>query len=128
MSESLIFISRHEVPAEHVDELREISRAYTEATDSTEPDAVTLQLFLDEETRELVTVQIHQSADAADAHLQLAHGSIGRALELVQTTSILVCGEPGPLLAEGLRHNRQAGAAVTVVPTRLSGFVRPTAA
>lgn len=128
MSEPLIFISRHHVPADNLDELRQVGPAFTEYADAVEPDAVALQLFLDDAHRELVYVQVQPTAEAMDAHLQLTHERIARAIELVQTTSITVCGTPGPLLTEALRHNRTAGVTVTVLPQRLSGFLRPTVA
>ena len=128
MHEPLIFISHNRVPADKLDELRELALAFTEYAETVEPDAVTLQLFLDDTARELVYVQVQPSAEAMDAHLQVTHERIALALELVETTSITVCGTPGPLLTEALRHNRDGGVAVTVLPLRLSGFLRPTVA
>lgn len=128
MHEPLIFISHHHVPADQLDELCRLGRAFTEYAETVEPDAVTLQLFLDATERQLVYVQVQPTAEAMDAHLQLTHERITQALELVETTSITVCGTPGPLLTEALRHNRDAGVTVTVLPARLSGFLRPTVA
>jgi hypothetical protein len=128
MYEPLIFISRHQASSDVLEEALELGRQFIEHVESVEPDALTLQMFLDDDTGELVYVHVHSSAAAADAHLQLTHEHIATALKLLHTTSITVYGAPGPVLTEALQHNSNAGVPVTVMTTRLGGFLRPIAA
>ena len=60
--------------------------------------------------------------------MQLTHDRIAAALDMVESTEIVVCGTPGPLLTQALEHNRQIGASVTVLTQHLDGFFRTVVA
>ncbi|WP_214401258.1 hypothetical protein [Pseudonocardia lacus] len=128
MTDALIFISTHAVPADTLPELRELSAQFVASAREEEPWSAGLHVFLDEDRHELTYVQVQPSADAMDRHLRLARERIGRAVALAPPVRVTVYGAPGPVLAEALRVNAEAGARVSVVADRLAGFQRPVAA
>jgi hypothetical protein len=128
MSEPFIFISNHRVKDGQLDELRRLCAEYADFVEAHEPRAMGFRLSIDDDGPRLSHIIVQPDAAAMDQHMTLAHERIGAALALVDTTSIEVYGEPGPVLAEALRHNAEMGVPVTIASERLGGFVRPAAA
>lgn len=128
MSEPFIFISSHRVKDGRLEELRALCAEYADFVEANEPRAMGFRLSLDDDGPRLSHVIVQPDAAAMDEHMRLAHQRIGAALELVDTTSVEVYGEPGPVLAEALRHNAEMGVPVTIASERLGGFARPAAA
>jgi hypothetical protein len=128
MTDALIFISTHAVPAGALPELRELSARFVASAQAEDPRSAGLHVFLDEDRRELTYVQVQASAEDMDRHLRLARELIGRAVALAPPVRVAVYGAPGPVLVEALRVNAEAGARVSVVADRLAGFQRAVAA
>jgi hypothetical protein len=127
MPEPLIFVSTHRPRAGRETDLREMSREYVTFVADHEPRTAGLQIFTDEVTGQLTYLHIQPDPAAMDEHMRIAGERIGQALAAAETLTVTVYGQPGPILAEALRHNAAAGAAVTVLPTRVGGFLRGTA-
>ncbi|SEF18271.1 hypothetical protein [Jiangella alba] len=128
MSEPFIFVSNHRVKEGRLEELCRLCREYADFVEANEPRAMGFRLSIDDDGPRLSHIIVQPDAAAMDEHLKMAHERIGAALELVDTTSVEVYGQPGPLLAEALRHNADMGVPVAIASERLGGFARPVAA
>jgi hypothetical protein len=124
MSEPIIFVSKHRAGDGGTERLRALGTDFAAFVESAEPRAVGLQLFIDDDGNELTYVQVQPDTDAMEEHMRIAGERIGAALQKLNTTEVTVYGTPGPLLGQALRANAEAGVPVTVVPTRLAGFLR----
>jgi nucleotide-binding universal stress UspA family protein len=127
MSDPLIFVSTHRPRAGRDADLRVMGSRFATFVETNEPRTAGLQIFVDERTGELTYVQVQPDAAAMDDHLRIAGERIGQALEAAETVTVTVYGRPGPILEQALRANAEAGAAVTVLPTRVGGFLRGAA-
>ena len=124
MTTPFIFITTHRIKPGRLDELAAATREYNDFIEANEPLVHAHVAYTDEDRGEISLVQVHPDAESADNHLRLAGEHIGRAADLVETVAITVYGEPGPAVSAALAHNAAAGAAVTVRPDRLAGFLR----
>lgn len=127
MSEPFIFISNHRVKEGRLEELRRLCGEYADFVEANEPRAMGFRLSIDDDGPRLSHIIVQPDATAMDEHMRVAQQRIGAALQLVDTTSVEVYGEPGPVLAEALRHNAEMGVPVTIASERLGGFMRPAA-
>ena len=122
MNDPVFFITTHRVKPGQWDRFKELTDEYLAFVEANEPRAWAHYAYLDESTMEVGMVQVHPDADAADQHMQLAGALIGQGLELTDTLTAEVYGNPGPVVRQALEHNAANGVAVTVKPIGLGGY------
>ena len=125
MSQPFVFVSKHRVKDGAIADLEERSTAFARFVADREPWTIGFRLFLSADGSELTHVQVQPDAERMDLHMQLARDHIGAALELAETTSIEVYGQPGPVLGQVLRMNEEAGVPVTIHVRQLNGVAHP---
>jgi hypothetical protein len=123
MSTPFVFMTKHTINDGELDAVRALGERFAAVAES-ETGVLSFSLHFDVDGTEVSNVQVHQDAASMDAYLPVVQELIGEALERTRTREVEVFGQPGPLLAEVLEHNRQLGATVTVRPDPVSGFVR----
>ena len=124
MTTPFILITTHRIAPGRDLDLVAATLDYDAFIEANEPQVHAHAAYVDDVRNEISLVQVHPDAASADRHLQAAAEHIGRGIELTETVAITVYGEPGPALCDALRRNAEAGAAVTIRPTGLAGFVR----
>lgn len=124
MASPFILITTHDVQDGQLEALDQLSRAFVESIDTSEPDALQYQVYLSDDRTQLTHVLIERDAAAMERHFQLSGELIARSLALAPTTDIVALGEPGPILSDVLAQNAEAGVRVRVQPRQMNGLVR----
>lgn len=126
MPAPLIFINTYAVQEGKLMGLRRFLEELFEILEATEPRALAVNAYLNEDGTEVTIVQIHPDADAVKDYWRVVHQHTGREIGqfLEAPTSTEVFGDPGGLVLERTRHSAGAGVLVSVKPEHLGGFTR----
>jgi hypothetical protein len=124
MAAPFVMITTHRIHPDKLEQLAALTAEYTGFVEATEPRLQAHVAYIDAEHAEVSFVQVHPDAESAENHMQVAGPHIARGLELVDTVSVDVYGEPGPAVRHALEANADLGARVSVKPASLGGFVR----
>jgi hypothetical protein len=124
MSDPLIFVTTHTINEGQLESIKELSKTFTDLVEASDSGVVAFHFYMSEDGTEVSNVQVHADAASMDAYLPVAREKISEALELSQTSSIEVLGDPGPVLQAVLRQNEDQGVRVRVKSNHLDGFTR----
>jgi hypothetical protein len=128
MTAPVFFITTHKIKPGQFGAFKALSDEYLAFVQANEPRAWAHYAYVDEDAMEVSMIQVHPDAASADQHMQIAHALIGRGLDLTETLTADVYGDPGPVVRQALAANAQNGTVVHVKPVELGGYhVAPTA-
>ncbi len=121
MSETFVYTSVFRVREGRREEYRAFARRLAQLVQEEEPDMVHFGIYLDPETGDATTVQVHRSVDNFARHMDLVTPMMGEARELIDLNgmAIRIYGRPTePILAQ---MRSLAGTGATVSISELAG-------
>ncbi len=117
----LIFVGVYRIPAGAADAWRDDARSMTAFVEANEPRIIGFHHYLDAETSQGTTIQIHPDGASLVDHLELAATRIAHGTATVEVIRIELFGAPDPGLIGRLRQMTRAPVTVNA---HVSGFSR----
>ncbi|MBP1632682.1 MAG: hypothetical protein H6Q11_970 [Acidobacteria bacterium] len=117
MAEPLVFISTCRLKEGKLEDYRRLSRKITDLVETGEPDMVHFGFFVDDETNEVTTLQVHRSAENMARHMQLvAAPHLKESAEILDysTMRIALYGAPTEAVLTQVRQLAGTGASVSI--------------
>jgi hypothetical protein len=123
-----IFIATNTVRPGRLPDERRRAPVWAEFIDRNEPRLVAFHEFLSEDATEVEYVQVHPDAQSFEDHLDVLHNAeLTYQDTLEATTAIRIYGKPTARILSALRQSVGPDVPITVLPTHLAGFTRPSA-
>jgi hypothetical protein len=128
VSAPFIFITRHRIRDDKVEEFESFGRTFLEFVEQNQSQPIGFHLYATAEGAEATLVQVHPNAESMDNHLRVSGELIKSVFDYAETASIEVYGTPGPAARMLLEQNRAQGVPVVIQEIALGGFARAVAA
>ncbi len=116
MSETFIYTSVFKVREGKLEDYRCFTRRVAQLVQEQEPAMVHFGIYLDPQTAQATTVQVHRSVDNFARHMELMTPMMGEAREMIDLSemSIRIYGQPTEAVLEQMRSLVGSGVAVSI--------------
>jgi quinol monooxygenase YgiN len=128
MSDPIVFISHSRIKQGELEALKRYAQEIAPVIERGKPGTVVFLAYTDEAGSELHMVHAFPDADAMRRHLEGVDERVAAASELIETTGYEIYGSPSKPVLETMRaFAAELGVPLTVRPSHLGGYVRPSA-
>jgi quinol monooxygenase YgiN len=125
MSEPIVFISHFRIKEGRFDALKQRALDTADGLQSEKPRTILFLSYVDEDRSTISFVHAFADADAMDLHIEGAGERSRAAFEFIEPVGWEIYGSPSTAALETMRQTATAsGAALTVRPEHLAGFLR----
>lgn len=124
MSDPIVFISTHDIKPGKLDEFKTHYEHGAERIEQEKPDTVAFLAYLNEDETTVGTVHVFPDAAAMERHMDGVDDRAARAAEFLEFRQLAVWGSPSEPVFEMMQGATDAGAALQVTPTFVTGYLR----
>lgn len=127
MSAPFLYIATNSIKEGKVEEAREMVNEVAKLVEANEPRIISFNVFLDEENRRFVCVQVHPDAASMETHMQVITEHLKTAYDVIEeTVSEQLYGDGAERMVEEFRQWSPKGV-FTTIPNHEVGFIRSAA-
>jgi len=124
MSEPFVFISKHKIKEGKFDGFKDFFLEGVELLEANKPQTVFFGAYVSEDASEVSIVHVFPDTAAMELHMQGASDRSKKAYEFLEPRSFEFYGTPSSGILEMMKQVAGSGAAVSIKPQQLGGFIR----
>jgi quinol monooxygenase YgiN len=124
MSEPIVFISKHKIKQEKLDEFKQFFTEGMAAVEAEKPNTLFQYAYVNDDWTIVRFVHVVADARAFEEHLIGADDRSKRAYEFIDPISMEIFGSPGDKTLEMFKQMEAAGISLILWPRNMAGFIR----
>jgi hypothetical protein len=131
VTEPFVFVSTYQANPETLDEYKNFLQRTVDLVEENEPEMIYFNFFLNEETNEVTTLQVHRSVENMAVHMGVIAPLLAESRDKEyfdnSTLKVRILGTPTAAIREQMEQMAGAGVTVTINEAVTEGHLNATA-